>query len=448
MRLESDRLIIRQEESPWLGDNATWLRRGLQRLLAPLIPPENNLSYGIFLDEGPRIGRIQMMRFDNQWEIGYRIKKAYRQKGYASEAVKVFLPAFMENKQVPRVLAVSSSENLASQAILAKAGFVRIPDTMGRPILSKNIKLDQYLLTAYPKDQIVRQEAIHKGWSDDRKYKVTMEDGQTYLLRLSAGQQRERKGLEFEAIRQLSHLQWLTVRPIQLGSHEGEVCFLQEWIEGEDAGQVIPGLPENDQYSYGREAGLILKTIHRLPAPPDLPSWDQRFNDKIDRKIKSYQACPLKLKNDRRFMDYIQANRHRLTGRPQSFQHGDYHIGNMMVERGGRLRIIDFDRWDYGDPWEEFNRLAFTAELSPSMASGILDAYFEDRIPPDFWPLLAFYLSVNALSSLTWAQSYGQAEVDRMQELADRVLDWHKGMTQERPSWYQKGALPQEEKPL
>lgn len=109
-----------------------------------------------------------------------------------------------------------------------------------------------------------------------------------------------------------------------------------------------------------------------------------------------------------------------------------------MIDQNDRLRIIDFDRMDYGDPWEEFNRIVFTAQLSPVMASGMLDAYFQDQIPPDFWPLLALYIAVNTLSALPWALTFGQADVDRMHRLADQVMVWYEGMTQAQPSWYQK----------
>ena len=32
---------------------------------------------------------------------------------------------------------------------------------------------------------------------------------------------------------------------------------------------------------------------------------------------------------------YIAENRHLLKNRPQSYQHGDYHIGNMMIDSNG-----------------------------------------------------------------------------------------------------------------
>ncbi|MBQ2891834.1 MAG: phosphotransferase [Bacilli bacterium] len=49
------------------------------------------------------------------------------------------------------------------------------------------------------------------------------------------------------------------------------------------------------------------------------------------------------------FIKYINNNRHLLKGRPNTLQHGDYHIGNIMINKNQELVVIDFDRDDYGD---------------------------------------------------------------------------------------------------
>ena len=151
-------------------------------------------------------------------------------------------------------------------------------------------------------------------------------------------------------------------------------------MNGKDAEDIIPYLADTEQYAYGLEAGRILKTIHSLPAPETLPDWEARFQAKIDRKIKMYHECPIKFDGAENFIAYIEENRHLLANRPQTFQHGDYHIGNMMIENG-KIVIIDFDRYDFGDPWEEFNRIVWCAQASPLFASGIVNGYFDSRVP-------------------------------------------------------------------
>ena len=111
----------------------------------------------------------------------------------------------------------------------------------------------------------------------------------------------------------------------------------------------------------------------------------------------------------------------------------------MMIDKNGVLTIIDFDRDDSGDPWEEFNRIVWCAQASPVFASGIVDGYFGGDVPEAFWRLLALYISSNALSSLPWAIPFGEAQIDVMRKQAAEILSWYDQMRQIIPAWYQGG---------
>nr|MBQ4317671.1 phosphotransferase [Clostridia bacterium] len=156
--------------------------------------------------------------------------------------------------------------------------------------------------------------------------------------------------------------------------------------------------------------------------------------------LKMYAECELKYENGQAFIDFIAENRHLLKGRPQSMQHGDFHIGNMMLDKSGQLVIIDFDRCDAGDPWEEFNRIVWCVQASQLFASGMTDGYFGvpegGKVPLEFLKLLALYISSNTLSSLPWAIPFGEDEINTMTKQASEVLSWYNNMTQVVPTWY------------
>ena len=156
-----------------------------------------------------------------------------------------------------------------------------------------------------------------------------------------------------------------------------------------------------------------------------------------------YGECPIHFEGDRHLLRYIRENRVLLRGRPQCFQHGDYHIGNMMLTREGgkpRIAIIDFDRYDFGDPWEEFNRIVWCAQAAPAFAAGMVDGYFGGAAPMDFWRLLALYISSNMLSSIPWAIPFGEGEVRTMLDQAADVLRWYDNMNTVVPRWYEASA--------
>ncbi len=285
---------------------------------------------------------------------------------------------------------------------------------------------------------IISRTPIDKGWSGDRKYCVTTSDGQKYLLRITAPERAHRFRLGFLRMQEAAALGIPMCLPFECGECPEGTYAIHSWIDGVDAESYIPTLPPGAQYAYGLDAGRILRKLHSLPAPADAPEWESRFNAKIDRKITMYKDCPLKYENGDAFLSFITHNRHLLAGRPQSYQHGDYHIGNMMVDRNGILTIIDFDRDDFGDPWEEFNRIVWCAQAAPAFASGMVDGYFDGEIPMEFWKLLALYIASNTLSSLPWAVPFGDAEIQTMQKQAAQVLQWYDGMKNAVPGWHQK----------
>ena len=284
--------------------------------------------------------------------------------------------------------------------------------------------------------EFVTKERIEKGWSSDQKYCVTDQGGRSYLLRISDMSEFEAKKTEYHMMEKVASLGVPMCCPIEFGICEDGVYSVQGWIDGEDAEEVVPHCPKGEQYTYGLATGRILRKIHSLPPVSVSEAWETRYNRKLDRKLQKYAECPIHYEGGQAFIDYVRENRHLLKGRPQVFQHGDYHIGNMMIDRAGQLQIIDFNRSGYGDPWEEFNRIVWCAQKAPIFASGMIDGYFDSAVPPEFWQLLTLYIAGNMLSSVYWAIPFGQDEVNTMLNQAADVLDWYDNMKNPVPKWY------------
>jgi len=279
---------------------------------------------------------------------------------------------------------------------------------------------------------------VDKGWSGDKKYRIETTGGETLLLRLADVSQQDRKMREYAAMERLSDLDVLISRPRDFGLCDSgrQVYTLLTWIEGQEAEAALPLMTEAEQYALGCQAGELLKKLHQIPAPADQSDWAERFGAKIDRNIRNYQNCPLKIEQGEQLIVYLNENRHLLKGRPQTFQHGDYHCGNLIVTPNRKIAAIDFNRLDYGDPWEEFNRIVWCAQLSPAFASGRINGYFGGAVPELFFRLLALYIGSNQISSLPWAIPFGQAEIDTMQRQSEQVMTWYDGFRRSIPLWY------------
>ena len=286
-------------------------------------------------------------------------------------------------------------------------------------------------------EAFTKVEPITKGWSEDKKYCVTTEDGTKYLLRITPLSRYETRKSLFAMLGKVAALNIPMCVPVEFGTCDDGVYSLQGWIDGEDLEAALPLLSETEQYVLGLKSGEIARKMHTIPAPETQEEWASRFNRKTDMKIKKYHECGLRFEGDEYVIAYIEQNRHLLANRPQCFQHGDYHVGNMMLEHG-ELKIIDFDRYDFGDPWEEFNRIVWSAAASPHFATGQLRGYFGGEPPLAFFKLLAFYIASNTLSSIYWAVPFGPSDLDTMMKQAQDVLLWFDNMNNPVPTWYLK----------
>ncbi len=278
-------------------------------------------------------------------------------------------------------------------------------------------------------------ETVTKGWSEDKKYCVAMSGGEKYLLRITPIERYEPRKALFDMLGQVSALGIPMCVPVESGTCADGVYSLQSWINGEDLETVLPVMTDTEKYVIGLKSGEILKKIHSIPAPEAQEEWEPRFNRKTDYKIQKYHECGLRFEGDGHILEYLEQNRFLLKDRPQCFQHGDYHAGNMMLENR-ELVIIDFDRYDFGDPWEEFNRIVWSAAASPHFATGQLRGYFGGEPPLEFFKLLAFYIASNTLSSVYWAVPFGQSEINTMLKQSQDVLRWFDNMKNPVPSWY------------
>ena len=289
-------------------------------------------------------------------------------------------------------------------------------------------------------DTIIKSEPITKGWSEDKKYCVTIKDGTKYLLRISPISRYEMRKFLFAMMEQVAALDIPMCTPVEFGTCDDGVYVLHSWIYGEDLRDIMPKLSDTEQYILGLKSGDILRKMHSIPAPDTQEEWESRFNKKTDRRIKTYQeykARTLTSIIEEHFLDYVESNRKLLANRPQCFQHGDYHEGNMMI-KNGELIIIDFDRYDFGDPWDEFNRITFSAAASPYFATGQLRGYFGGEPPLEFFKLLMFYISSNQLGAVGWAHSFGESEVVFAKRQNEEILCWFDNMNNPVPSWYLK----------
>ena len=80
--------------------------------------------YPVLTKDNVNIGYVQTIPSEDGWEIGYHIAKKHTGNGYATEAVKGFLPIIMTRLNIKKISGLCALENAASCMVLEKCGFV------------------------------------------------------------------------------------------------------------------------------------------------------------------------------------------------------------------------------------------------------------------------------------------------------------------------------------
>lgn len=78
------------------------------------------------LADGIYAGYVQLVPIKDGWEIGYHTVKSMAGRGYATEAVRAFLPLMMDKLSLTQVTGICAAENAASIRVMEKCGFTRV----------------------------------------------------------------------------------------------------------------------------------------------------------------------------------------------------------------------------------------------------------------------------------------------------------------------------------
>ncbi len=114
--------ILKQEDIPNLMDlySYTLSMSQAQNLYQQLM---KNITYGIYKDV--LVGIIQLyQKEEGIYEIGYRIKQAYRQQGYMCKGLRLLCKEY-QTKKIKKIYAKVDETNIASKKVLENTGFLQ-----------------------------------------------------------------------------------------------------------------------------------------------------------------------------------------------------------------------------------------------------------------------------------------------------------------------------------
>jgi len=289
-------------------------------------------------------------------------------------------------------------------------------------------------------DTIIKKEPLDKGWSEDKKYCVLTTDGTKYLLRISSIERFEPRKNLFEMLERIADLGVPMCKPIEFGTCDEGVYFLLSWIDGEDLENILPSLSDTEQYLLGFKSGEILRKMHNIfvsDIQSERPEWAESLDHTVDEKIQKYHDCGERFDGDENVLVYLKQNKHLIENRPRCFQHGDYSVRNMMLENG-ELKIIDFERLYFGDPWEDFVFVMLSAPDNQYFSTGQMRGYFNGEPPLEFFKTYAFDVLSSLLPGYYDAEALWGDDIEKRAKQTQEILTWFDDLKNPIPSWYRK----------
>ena len=289
------------------------------------------------------------------------------------------------------------------------------------------------------KHDITLAEPITVGLSKDKKFYGELSNGSKILVRISDISGKKKKEAEYKRCTLMAEFGIPMPQPVDFGlCNNGENVFqIFTWCKGEKLENLLPSLSKEEQYLIGLKAGEILYKIHSVPVKNEdviHENWYDRYTDFINESIEDFLKCGLEIKGADLIIDFYSQNKSLLKTRPQNYLHGDFHTSNMLYDNG-KLYIIDWEIQlfnSYGDPWSEV-----AMQYSPNgFSAGLINGYFNQEPPTEYWTVLALYQSIRAIHSIPWAFHHQR---DYLEPLIKRVADvllWYNNMNCVMPSWY------------
>ncbi|MFD1019277.1 aminoglycoside phosphotransferase family protein [Thalassobacillus hwangdonensis] len=280
---------------------------------------------------------------------------------------------------------------------------------------------------------------INKGFSPDEKYRLQLADGERYFIKLCSKEYATRKQEEFTHMKNFKAMGVPVPEPIFFYTFDEAPYCVQcfEYIDGKDGEDALPEMTEEQQYNVGVQAGRALRKINTVPLEHASETWESYRMNKYDNymlAVKDLKDVRLDLKSVDAF---VQQHKHLLKNRPLVFNHDDFHPCNLMVSSQGLEAVIDFDRFDWEDPYHEFYKMAlFSRNISVPFCVGQVHGYFDDEVPEDFWDYYALYAAMTFAADIVWSTRFSQDQIEHSYTRLSRILEDHDHFKRCMPKWY------------
>lgn len=262
-----------------------------------------------------------------------------------------------------------------------------------------------------------------------KHYRVVMEDGREYLCKFI--QMSEERLSVYQQISNMNIVGFQ--KTCFMWQFQGDIYLLLcEWNKGNLVKECFSNESSN-LIEIVRRAARTIRDIHddyitQGKTNISLQDIDKLFYknmDLIDDKLLTI------------IKSYVATNYQYLNGRNKTIIHGDLHLHNILETNKG-IVLIDIDDCSFGDPYMD---LIYASNIIKSANEQILYyeflmAYFENKIPEEFWIIVNFYSIYKAFNIMRCEKAL--TSDNKPIYSLESFVKQHKMMTSHIPIWFEK----------
>ena len=261
-----------------------------------------------------------------------------------------------------------------------------------------------------------RCEVLPGTKSGGEHYRLYAFFGRSYSLKILTGLSDEQIERDLKENRIWLENDLPVQRIVKAGkTYDGESYTLSQWITGKTLDEVFPCDSYEEEHELGIRCGELLRKIHvYLPKRSDLRIREE-LNRRLDAVIErlrqgsSDTEAGMLLDAALRLKEEVS----EIEDGPCLSLHGDFHTGNLLLDRKGHLHILDPVYGKAGSAEEDLARVLVSAEHSTVFAKGQIDGYYCSSIPDTFWGHLRFYTVLHLAEAWSFGEGKGSSEIYR-----------------------------------
>lgn len=240
---------------------------------------------------------------------------------------------------------------------------------------------------------------INEGLSPAKKYHVWAGEKQ-YLLKitpeaLNLQKYKVLREMYFAGIPVVAAINW------KFYVEDKMTVLVYNWIPGKNLDAILEKCSESEKQYYGRKTAELIKQMHLFD-----------INEFVEKKnpyalFVRYNFCLMRYRANFPYMREINKyikKRKRIWKHCErlAFTHQDLRPENILVHQD-QLYLIDFETASFADPYSDF---VFFVSMQPNYqleySYALINAYFENTIPEDFWQWTFFYGAMAVQKYAIW----------------------------------------------